>query len=425
MKTEIIPKLILILAAILIAAGTATAQYDAEKLFTFIQDTYNRHDKNLYAFLIEELNQYAEIFPDEKNTAEVHYLLATVYEAKGDKHETLVSYFKTMYLYPNSTRHEASANAARKIISGEKAFANKQEKLLAVVDGQFGGENTADRYFDYLGFLMELDEPKLYSWTLDESRRFISRFPSDKRVDMVLRWTADVLTKKGDHREAAVSFLKLDYAYPESPLLPYTRYSRAVILYKELGENEKAVEVFTQVATAYPDSDYAGASLFMLGEIKQKKLKDYKGAIADYRKLVDVYPKNAKGVEALLAIADIHADKLAAPADAIAVYDELVEKYAADERGLKALEKAGDLYRGKLQDFTKAAEYYAKIAELYPNYEKAPDMLLRAGSLCEDKLKDYKKAVEYYEIILEKFPDHRMTSEAKRRIAKAQEKLKQ
>lgn len=423
MKSQIIPKLILILVGILIAASTATAQYEAEKLFAFLQDTYNRHDKNLYDFLIRELDQYAQIFPDEKNAAEAHYLCASIYEAKGEKHEALASFLKAMFRYPNSTRHEACANAARKIISSDKAYAPKKEALLARIDAEFGGATAADRYYDYLRFLVEMDVSNLYAWLLEEANKFISQFPSDTRMDMILRWSAEVLAKKGDHRQAAASYLKLDYAYPESPLLPNARYNRAVILYKELGENERAVEVFTQVVTAYPDSDCAGSSLFMLGEVKQKKLKDFKGAIADYRKLVDTYPKNTKVVDALFAIAEINTDKLAAPSDAIAVYDEIVAKHASDERGIKALEKAGDLYRNKMADFGKAAEYYAKVAELYPTYEKAPDMLLKAGALCEDKLKDYKKAAFYYEIIVDKFPEHRMTAEAKSRLARAQERL--
>jgi TolA-binding protein len=425
MKSQTIPKLILIFAAILLAAVTATAQYDAAKLFAFIEDTYNRHDKKLYDFLIAELNQYAEIFPNEKNAAEVHFLLAMVYEAKGNEHEALASFMKTIYLYPYSARHAECAYSARRIISNEKAYASKQDKLLAIVDGQFDSTTYVERYYDYLGFLMELDESNLYNRTLHEARRFISRFPDDERLEIVLREIADLYAKKGDHREAAASYLKFDFTYPGSPLLPYTRYSRGVVLYEKLGENEKAIELFTQVATQYPESEYAGAALFMLGEAKQKKTKDYKGAVADYRKLIDTYPNDARVVDALFAIAEINADKLAGYADAIAAYDEIVAKFVSDVRGVKALEKAGDLYQDKLKDYVKAAEYYAKISEVYPNHEKAPEMLLKAGSLCEDRLKNAQKAIEYYEIILQKYPNHKLAGEAKKRIAKAQEKVKQ
>jgi TolA-binding protein len=425
MKSQTIFVYIFIFASILLAAATTSAQYDSDKLFAFLQDSYKQNDKKVYDFLIAELNQYLDIFPEVKNTAEAQYLLAKIYEAKGDKHEALASFLKTMYLYPNSARHEECANGARLIISKEKAYAPKKEKLLAIVDGPFEGDTLADRHYDYLGFLVELDDANLYNWTVDEAKRFISRFPNDERVEIVLREIADLYAKKGEHREAAFSYLKIEYAYSESPLLPYTRYSRGVMLYKELGETQKAIEVFTQVVTQYPQSEYAGTSIFMLAEIKQKKTKDHKGAIAEYRKFIDTYPDNAKVIDALFAIAEINADKLAAYAEAIAAYDEIVAKDSTDERGAKALEKAGDLYKNKFGDYAKAAEYYAKVAEVYPSYEKAPDLLLEAGSLSEMKLKDDKKAMEYYETILAKFPASKRAGEAKRRMAKLQEKPKE
>jgi TolA-binding protein len=424
MKSKIPPKLFLAIAVNLITAITATAQYDAGKIYNFIQDVYNRHDKNLNDFLIAELQDFVNVFPDDEKAAEAGYLLATIYEANGDKHEALVSHFKGLYLFPNSTKQAASTDAARKIINTEKSYTSKKEKLLAILDGQFSGDSAADRYFTFLAFLKYLDHSNLYKWTLNENKNFISRFPDDERIDKVLQWVADVQDKMGDHREAEASYLKLDYASPESPLLPEARYRRGAILYKELGENEKAVEVFSQLVSAFPDSElYAGSSLFMLGEIKQKKLKDYKGSIADYRKLVDTYPKNDLAVDAFFAMAELYEDKLATPTEAIKVYDEFVQKYPGDERGIKALEKAADIYKStKMQDYAKAAEYYAKIAELFPTYEKAPDMLLRAGDLCEGKLKDPQKATLYYQMVVDKFPENRFAGEAKRRIGKLQAK---
>jgi len=424
MKAQVIFRNFIISSAILVFMEQATAQYDAGKIYNFIQDVYNRHDKNLNDYLIAELQDFISVFPDDKNAAEAGYLLAAIYEAKGDKHEGLVSYFKVLYLHPNATKRAACTDAARKIINTEKSYTSKKEKLLAILDGQFSGENAADRYFTYLAFLKYLDQSNLYKWTLNAGMKFISRFPEDARIDKVLQWVAEVQDKMGDHREAEASYLKLDYASPESPLLPEARYRRGVILYKALGENEKAVEVFSQIVTAFPDSEaYAGSALFMLGEIKQKKLKDYKGAIADFRKLVDTYPKNDLAVDAFFAMAELQEDKLATPTEALKIYDEFVQKYPGDERGIKALEKAADIYKStKMQDFAKAAEYYAKIAELFPTYEKAPDMLLRAGDLCEGKLKDPQKATEYYQLVLDKFPENRLAAEAKRRIGKLQAK---
>jgi TolA-binding protein len=415
-------RLLTLLTAALFVASAAMAQYEASRVFSFIQDTYNRRDKNLNEFLIGEINDFIDLFPEHEKTAEAQYLLAMVYEAKGDKHEALMSHCKTVLLYTASDQRLPSIEAARKIIANEKAYAGKGERLLAALEASSADDSAADRYYAYLELLVDLDQSDLREWSLPEIKRFIRRFPEDGRIDMALGWSADLLEKKGSHREAAAAYLKLEYAYPQSALLSYSRYSRAVILYKELGENQKAVEALNQVVADSADSVLVGSSLFLLGEIKQRKLKDYKGAIADYRTLIDSQPGNAKAIEALFAVAEINSDKLSAHTEAIAVYDEIVGKFGQDERSIKALQEAAELYKSKLNDAAKAAASYAKIAGLFPYYEKAPDMLLRAGGICEDKLKDYKKAIEYYQAVVEKFPDHRMAGEAKKRIEKAQQK---
>jgi len=416
-------RLLSLLTAALCIASAAMAQYDAGRVFSFIQDTYNRRDKNLNDFLIGEINDFIDLFPEHEKAAESQYLLAMVYEAKGDKHEALMSFCKTVLLYPAGDQRLPSIDAARKILANEKAYTGKKDGLLAALEAPSAGESAADRYYAYLSRLVELDLSELREWALPEIKRFISRFPEDGRIDTALRWSADLLEKKGSHREAAVAYLKLESTYPQSALLSNSRYSRAVILYKELGEHQKAVEALSQVVADSADSVLVGSSLFLLGEIKQRKLKDYKGAIADYRKLIDSQPGNAKTMEALFAVAEINSDKLSAHTEAIAVYDEIVGKFGQDERSIKALQEAAELYKNKLNDAAKAAASYAKIAELFPYYEKAPDMLLRAGGICEDKLKDYKKAIEYYQVIVEKFPEHRMAGEAKKRIEKAQQKV--
>ena len=223
-------------------------------------------------------------------------------------------------------------------------------------------------------------------------------------------------------REAVASYLKLEYLYPNNPLLPYAHYNRARLLYQELSDNQNAIEVCSQIVSAYPASEYASASLFMLGEIKEKKTKDYDGAIAAYRKLVDTYPQYVKSVNALLSIGEINSKKLKNYSVAIIAYNEFIEKYQSSPRGVEALEAIGDIYNENLKDYSKAAEYYGKIAELYPTYDKAPNMLLKAGALCEDKLSEHNKAIEYYQLVVDKYPESKKAGDAAKKIAKAKEK---
>lgn len=416
-------KLILIVTFLFTATIPSNAQFNTDKLFAFLQETYNQHDKKLHEFLVIELNQFVKSFPDSANVADACFVLAKVYQEKGKKHEALATYYKTMFLYPNFSKHKECADIVREIIAKERAYRDKKEKLAAILDGEFTGETTADKYYFYLNFLMELDESKLFDWTLAETRQFFYQFPNYVHIDTVVKWIADLYAKKGDGREAAVSYLKLGYTHPDSPLLPYSLYSRSMLLYQKLGKYEAAMNVFEQIISVYPESEYASASFFMLGEIKEKKMKDYEGAITDYRKLVDTNPQYKKSVYALLAIADIYSKKKNDYPAAIAAYNEIIEKYQTHSLGVSALEKIGDIYKDKLKDYKKSAEYYAKIAELYPAYEKAPDMLLKAGTVCEDKLNDYKKAIEYYQLVVDKYSEHKKASTAQKRLSKAKYKM--
>ena len=417
--------LIIVLSVIMLMTVSfpANAQYTADRLFNYLQETYNRHDSKLFDFMVAELNQFVQTFPDSARAADASYLLARLYDEKGKEREALVTAYKTFYLYPNSSLREESAALVQGIFTKEKVYQDKQERLLAILNVAPAGGTAADRYESYLTFLKELDDSNLYDWTLKEARYFATKFPSDSSLYNVLQWIADLYAKGDKPREAVVSYLKLESLYPDNPLLPYARYSRAKLLYEKLDDYQTAIDVCNQVVSAYPSSEYASASLFMLGEMKEKKIKDYEGAIAAYRKLVDTYPQYVKSINALLAIGELNAKKLKNYPVAIMAYSEFIEKYKSSPRAVEALEAIGNIYYDNLKDYIKAAEYYAKISDLYPTYEKAPDMLMKAGSICEDKLADYQKAIEYYQLVVDKYSDSKKAGDAAKKIAKAKEKI--
>lgn len=423
MKYNSVLKLIIIMAILFAATVSTSAQYTADTVFIFLQEVYDKQDKKLYDFLITEFDQFAENFPDSKNATEITFFSGKIYMEKGWKYKAIATYFKTMFLYPNSPQRSECADLIREIISEKRIDRDKAEKIHLILNSEFGGETAADRYYAYLKFLIELDESNIYDWMLVESRRFISRFPDYQHIDMVLRWIGDIYTKKGKPKEAVISYLKLDYTHPNSPLLAYTRYHRALLQYKKLGNYEQAMTIFNMVVSVFPESEFGPASLFMVGEIKEKKMKDYEGAITEYKSLVINYPQHEKAVAALFSIAEISSKKLKDYFAAVEAYNEIVEKYQSNSRAIEALTKIGDIYKDKIRNFSKSAEYYAKIVELYPDYDKGPDMLLKAAAVCEKKLKDYQKAIEYYQLILEKFPEHKKAKDAEKKLVKAEEKL--
>jgi TolA-binding protein len=349
-------------------------------------------------------------------------MLARTYENNGDEREALASYIKTLYLYPNFLERKTVMDLAMNLIKNERTFRDRQEKLYRILETEPEAESIADRYWDYLSFLVQDDDDGLYSFVIDEARAFTGQHPEHSQVDTAMQWIGDLYLKKNDEREAMFSYLKLDFTHPGSPLLPYTQFQRGKLLYEEFNEPVKAAEILLGVATTYPESEYAGESLYLIGEIKEKKEKDFAGATASYRQLVDAYPNHKKSPDALMMIGEISAKRLNNFATAVAAYDEFIEKFSDNPKGVDALTEAAEIYEDDLESYEKAAEYYAKVAEVYPTYEKAPDLLIKAGELCEDKLGDYEKAIEYYQLVIDKFPESRRVGTAEKNIRKAKDK---
>jgi len=418
-------KSVLVITLLVLFAVTTKARENSDKLFDYLQHLYDRHDKNLHEFLLGELNQYVVQFPDGEKTAAAQYLIAKVYQEKGDRPKAVAAFLKTIYLYPNSSWQQESAKEARLIISTEGFFKDKRAKLLPLVDATSTAENSADRYFQYVNLAATFDHSDIYAVVINDARNFLILFPEDTRQDSVLLIIAEIYSRKGEAHEAEASYLRLEYCCTESPLVPQARYSRAVIFSQKLNDHKSAIVILSRVAMEHPQSEYAALATLKMGEIKKEKTRDYAGAIADYRKFIESNSDSAKVVEALWTIAEINTANLKDYNGAIAAYNEIVDKHKTDKRAAMAMEKIGDIYKDKLADYSRAAEQYAKIAEVYPDYEKAPELLLKAGSLGEEKLKDYKRAGDYYAMILDKFPQHKIAGEARKRIEKIKTKAGQ
>ncbi|MCU0643720.1 MAG: hypothetical protein MUC94_05615, partial [bacterium] len=95
MKFQHVVKFIAIAVVLLALSVPVKAQYTANNLFTFLQETYNRHDTKLNDFLIVELNQFVQTFADSGHAVDASYLLAKVWDEKGKRHEALAAAYKT------------------------------------------------------------------------------------------------------------------------------------------------------------------------------------------------------------------------------------------------------------------------------------------------------------------------------------------
>jgi TolA-binding protein len=399
------------------------AQYNPENYFTYLENTFNEHDKSLQDLLIDELSHFLILFPEDENAGRVQYMLASVYREKNKEEEALAGYLKMIYLYPASAVIAANKDDLRSLIANERSFSDQQELLRGLIDQDYGNLPANEAFLKYLETMVALKKSGLRDRNLASCREFFRRFPDDGHHDQVMLWMADVYALSRDYDEANSTYAKFAVIFPGSHHLAYILYQQGQLYYEHLRQPEKAIEILTQVVNSYADSNLAGDAWFTMAEIKDKKNKDYSGAIADYRQVVDQYPNNEKAVEALWQIAEIQERNLKDYRAAVVSYNEIVEKYSANLRGIDALEEMADLYQSKLEDYLLTAQAYARIAELYPDYEEAPERLIDAGSVCEKRLDDYNQAITYYQMVIDNYPDSPESKEAAKKIEKAREKL--
>lgn len=406
----------------IIMSALVYAQYDQQKVFQFLEDTYNEHDKHLSDVLIADLTQYLIMFPKSPNAPRVQQMLASVYSENRKEDEAIASYIKMFCLYPEISNVAGSSDDLRQLVVKDKSYEAKKDWLFGLLDKNVPNRSLADAYYQYLSILVDLDQNGLHNWTIDACRDFIEQFPDETRNEQVLRWIADVYLAKRDYQEAELMYHKYSFLYPNNPNLPMILVKQSRVNYDNLHQEEKAQFILQKLIAEYPDSDAIPDALFLRAQIFTK-LKDYKEAIADYRSLVDNYPDHAKVMDALLGIVEIDKDELKDYPKTIKVLDEIVEKTKDNQKGIDALEEMAKIYERELNNYSATAETNARIAQLYPDYEKAVERLIDAGEICEKKLDDYQMAISYYQMVLDKFPNDKKAEDARKKIEKAQEKL--
>ena len=395
-----------------------------ETYFEFLKTTYNKHDKKLRDFLKEELHLFLELYPKSEFVGEASYLLAEAYLDSRDENEAFAVLMKTLFLYPDGGVCTAVSAEAQRIVATNSSYKKKQEELRKIISGEFENGSFEDRYYRYIKFLRELNDKKLFDWTLDEYYYFIERFEDDDRIEQIHRWVADMYASKGDAEAAVAGYQKYEKLFPVDKNLPYVLINRANVLNEELKEYALASSLLTQVIEDYPDTKYASTAVYSRAGIKADRLRDYNGAIADYRQLLANHPQHEKAVDALFKIADLNSRRLKAYRAAIDTYNEVVEKYPDSPRGVEALKKSAELYM-KIDDYFSAAKQYARVAEEYPENEDAPALLYEAGDIALGKMKDYQQAKDYYSRLVEQYPTSDYTAKARQKVERINDKLGQ
>ncbi|MDD3732857.1 MAG: hypothetical protein PHU88_10840, partial [candidate division Zixibacteria bacterium] len=204
---------LLVISIVFISVMSPVAD-DSETYFDFLKATYNRHDRQLNDFLKAEFELFIAFYPESEFVPEASYLLAQTFLERKAEHEGFALLMKALYLYPDNPVRTSVVAEAQRIVATNSSYKRQQGELRKIIDGEFPGGEMAERFYRYLKFLRELDDRKLYGWTLGEYYEFIERFRDDSRVEQIHRWLGDIYASMGEAQAAVAAYQKYEKLFP-------------------------------------------------------------------------------------------------------------------------------------------------------------------------------------------------------------------
>jgi TolA-binding protein len=323
---------------------------------------------------------YLRSFPNDKDAAQINFLLAeTLYEGKQYV-RAVNEYEKAAYNYPV---HAKSAEAGYAALLSYK-----------IVDKQLAAR----------------DKPAWQQRSINSALRFSAEFPNDKRVPAVLAKTSEELYALKDYQRASstakVLLQRKDITDPKLRRTAQIVYGHSQF---ELGDYLAAESAYQSVLKGMPTSDkeYAGlsdrlaASIYKQGEAARDR-GEYVAAAGLFMRVGESVPKSS-----LRATAQYDAATMYIQAgdwgSATRILEDFRKRYPENKKLQQGVtEKLAAAYTETGQGGKAATEMLA-LAALSPDPTYRRDMMLQAAQLY-DKSGKKTQAVSTYKDYVRKYP---------------------
>jgi len=405
----------LLLCILLTSLPSEAAQTDTS-WFSFIQDTFNRHDKHQSEFLDREITAFNTTYPNSTLSADALLLKAHLTEGFNEEYTAFVFYLKVLMVYPDFHQTEVAKDRLYSLLASEKHLRKNNNTVREAVEDIAANGPPADRIYAFVDLLSQILVKDLCESALVEYYGYLTRYPDDPRCLQILRWQADAFALYGQEIEAVAVLEKVETLFPASEFLPAVMYRRALLLANELGQEDQALELLDKLYSSYPNHPIAASALFERAHIKSEE-KDKEGSAADYRLFADNHGDDPRVLDVLFVLADITLNDLEVYHRTDNIYDEIVTQFPQDNRAAIALEYSAKLNLKKLKNYERAALQYGRVAELYPDHEDAPDDLFEAVDIAENKVEDLDLAIKFCDRITTTWPNSEHSRDAEKKRA--------
>ncbi|MFC1725128.1 tetratricopeptide repeat protein [candidate division KSB1 bacterium] len=416
-------KTALILFVIAIVFSNAAAQ-DIEKEYIFLIKKYNQipieeTDRDKFSLMANEIDRFLSNYPEYYKNDELLFIQGLMFEKSRNLDNSILSFFKTVRLFPGTAKKEKAIENLRRIFSRNKETELYKEIILREVIKDIGDVQFKKRFYSYLKDFNGINYGGFSSFLIKDAYVYLSKFEVENK-DEIYVFIGDWYFRKDDSERALFIYSMVEEVFENSLFVPYAMLSRGNLLENPLNLHQEALEVLREMILKFPEHPSIIQARLIRGDIYENKLKDYIQAIAEYKMIVAQFPEDKRCADALFQASKIYRKKLKDYLKAIEHLEKLYIDYPSDLQAHIAVHLVGEIFEKDLDDYQMAVVNYSKVIDLYPGSEYAFKDLEKAAELAEKKLKNNSQAIELYRKYIEKSSNDKQKEKFERKIRQLQ-----
>lgn len=298
--------------------------------------------------LVQALDNYIKLFPNEANTAERLAQAGALYYNRNNFSEAL-KYFKTLIKhFPNTPEIEYA-----QYLVMESYFGKGDYKSTEIVAQRIRQSGTNNEYTT----------------------------KAEQRLAESIFLHAEVLADSAEHLKAAAEFCRVVHELSNVEFADLALYN-AGLAYDQAHEFARAIETYARLTTNYKSSPHYLSALNNMA-LDFGELKDYVNAAATFERLSNEEPDPAKA-EAPLFNASVFAARAADWPRAIRVNQQFVSRFPNSGDADDLFYDVASYYL-KLNDTVKASTIYGEYADKFPDSPRAVETYYRQGEFFEGR----------------------------------------
>ena len=420
-------------------AGESMNTSEEEALLAYLQglDAYRasggrlsrrsrkKAEEQINTYRISEINAYLERYAPAGHTPEALNLLGNIYVKMGAVELGILTYIKTLFLFPGSSAASEAENLLEGLVKKNTELERLFREVALVPDSTDVGSEEFHLYFNYLSHLQDISRPTAKTRFIEEARQFLGAYPGSVQADQIHLWMAEAAHTLGNYHDEILTYMKIRALYTSSALIPRVVLALAKVTTENVKDPAGGAKYYGQFVAEFPTHDEAPAALYRQAELSERELKDYAQAGTLYALLADSYPQNELAPAGLLRRAQLLNSQMSSPTGAVTAYQNLLDRYGArsPEYGINALLGMATISH-RLRQNDEAIAYYMDIHQRYPDAKEAVESILKAADIYQKEDENIDAAIHTLQVITTKYPNHKSSKSAQRRIDRMEKKRK-